>query len=153
MGKGRKERLVPFGRKTRKAIVAYATDERPDAHRDEAVFVSSFGNRLNPDSLRQLMRRLRVSSGISRLHPHLLRHTFATRFLLNGGDALMLKHILGHTTLAMTDRYVHFANAQGVTASRAFSPIDRHADAAARQPGVSIQGLYSGAWPNAIRRP
>ena len=131
MGKGRKERLVPFGRKARKALVDYARVERPDAGREEAVFLSSTGHRLRPDSLRLLMRRLRSRSGIKRLHPHLLRHTFATRFLLNGGDALMLKYVLGHSTLAMTDRYVHFANARGVAASREFSPVDHHAESLA----------------------
>jgi len=149
MGKGRKERIVPFGRKTRRAIIAYAKADRPNADHDEAAFLSTLGNKLNPDSLRSLMRRLKRRSRIQRLHPHLMRHTFASKFLLNGGDALMLKHLLGHTTLAMTDRYVHFANAQGVKASREFSPVDRHADGVAIGAKTALQVAKAQTWPKA----
>ena len=78
-----------------------------------------------------------------------MRHTFATKFLLNGGDALMLKHVLGHTTLTMTDRYVHFANAQGVSASQEFSPIDRHAEELKIQAELDQKVAKSQTWPSA----
>ncbi|MBT3943668.1 MAG: tyrosine-type recombinase/integrase [Chloroflexi bacterium] len=147
MGKGSKERMIPFGRTTRRALLAYATEERPDAGYEEAVFLSSYGARLRPDTLRQIMVRLRNLSGIERLHAHLMRHTFATKFLLNGGDALMLKHILGHSTLAMTDRYVHFASAQGVKASREFSPVDRHVDGRSAARNLLRPDRKRSAWP------
>lgn len=147
MGKGGKERIVPFGRKTRKALVEYALDERPDAGADEAVFLRRDAGRLRPDTLRLLMQRLRGRARLPRLHPHLLRHTFATRFLLNGGNALMLKHILGHTTLAMTDRYVHFVALEGITAGRAFSPMDLLGRKNAKEAGSpASDGEPSNGW-------
>ncbi|MDP3046568.1 MAG: tyrosine-type recombinase/integrase [Chloroflexota bacterium] len=51
------------------------------------------------------------AAGVPRLHPHLLRHTAATQYLVNGGDAISLQHRLGHSGLEMTNRYVHFASA------------------------------------------
>ena len=55
----------------------------------------------------------------------LLRHTYATWFLLNGGDVFLLKHNLGHTSLAMVERHVHIANRMAVQVSQEFSPMDR----------------------------
>ena len=63
-------------------------------------------------------------AGVLRLHPHLLRHTYATRFLLNGGDVLLLKQNLGHTTLTMVEKYIHLANQLAAVASQKFSPLD-----------------------------
>ena len=62
---------------------------------------------------------------IERLHVHLLRHTYATNFLLGGGSSLLLKQNLGHSTMAMVDHYVHLASQRAVDVSRLFSPMDR----------------------------
>jgi integrase len=72
-----------------------------------------------------LFARLRRRSGIARLHPHLLRHTFATNYLIAGGDVFTLQQILGHTTLEMTRRYVTLASTHVSLQHRKFSPMDR----------------------------
>ena len=57
------------------------------------------------------------------LHPHYLRHTFATLFLVNGGDPVHLQLILGHTTLYMTEQYLHLTNQMTLTKQKKFSPL------------------------------
>jgi integrase len=61
---------------------------------------------------------------VERLHAHLLRHTFAVNYLVNGGDVFTLQQILGHTTLDMVHQYVNLANAHGMTQHKRFSPVD-----------------------------
>jgi integrase len=64
-------------------------------------------------------------AGIAKLHPHRLRHTFATRFLTNGlGDTLQLQQFLGHTSLEMVRRYVAFASVERALLERRPSPMD-----------------------------
>jgi integrase len=72
-----------------------------------------------------LFTRLRRRTGIARLHPHLLRSTFATSYLVAGGDVFTLQNILGHTTLEMTRRYVALASSQVSIQHHRFSPMDR----------------------------
>lgn len=125
MGKGAKERIIPFGKRTRKALLSYVMNERPDGAQSDHLILGPEGQLATADTIRKIMDRLKRRSGVTRLHAHLLRHTFATRFLLAGGSALLLKQLLGHTSLAMVDRYVHLSNMRAVEVSRAFSPLDR----------------------------
>jgi site-specific recombinase XerD len=76
------------------------------------------------NALRLFLGRLADRSGIERLHAHLLRHTFAVNYLVNGGDLFTLQQILGHTTLEMVRRYVNPANAHVMTQHKRFSPLD-----------------------------
>ena len=62
---------------------------------------------------------------IPRLRPHLLRHTFATRYLENGGDMYTLQQILGHTSLEMVKKYVHLTNQKTVMNFPNYSPLDK----------------------------
>jgi len=80
---------------------------------------------MSDSALRSLFKRLAKASGVTRLHPYLCRHTFATRYLLNGGDVFSLQQILGHTTLEMVRRYVSLASAPVAVQHRKFSPMDR----------------------------
>ncbi|MFC1983008.1 tyrosine-type recombinase/integrase [Chloroflexota bacterium] len=103
MGKGRKERIVPMGSNAQRALQRYLFRYRPKplhAGIDNA-FLSVLGKPLTENGLKLIFSRLAKRSGVIRLHAHLCRHTFATRFLINGGDVFTLQQILGHSTLEM----------------------------------------------------
>ena len=76
----------------------------------DTFFLCIDGYAMTSDAIRSLTDRLSKSADIPRLHPHLMRHTYATRFLLNGGNVFLLQQNLGHTTLAMVQKYLHIAN-------------------------------------------
>lgn len=125
LGKGNKERIVPFGASTQKALWRYVHHFRPEPPVDDYFFRTLDGRPMVPDGLRSVVKRLSGMAGIPRLHPHLCRHTFATRYLINGGDVFSLQQILGHTTLEMVGRYVNLASAHVAVQHRKFSPMDR----------------------------
>jgi len=113
LGKGSKERVVPFGRKAGEAMAAYlrvrarAPARAPQSDL-EAVFLNARGGRLTARSVwnivdryvGQLAERLRV-------HPHTLRHTFATHMLSAGADLRTIQELLGHESLSTTQKYTH----------------------------------------------
>jgi integrase/recombinase XerD len=86
--------------------------------------LSIAGDPITVESVEQMIRRLANRSGVPRLHPHLLRHSFAVRYLVNGGDVFTLQKILGHTTLEMTRKYVTLASGDVKEKHRQYSPID-----------------------------
>ena len=127
MGKDRKERIVPVGMVAQTVVSEYITYVRskiakPDCSR---LFVSEDGGPISGNAIKFFFSRLAKKSGISRLHAHLCRHTFAINYLLNGGDIYSLKEIPGHKTLEMVNRYLHFTKAQITARHREFSPMDR----------------------------
>ena len=71
--------------------------------------------------LKLMFRRLTGSSGGKRLHAHLLRHTFAVNYLMNGGDVFTVQQYLGHTTLEMVRRYVNLPSSHVMTQHKRFS--------------------------------
>jgi site-specific recombinase XerD len=126
LGKGAKERIVPFGDYTRTTLNYYINKGRPRllGKNSDTVFLTADGRPMSVNALKLFFNRLAKSSGISRLHPHLCRHTFATNYLLNGGDVFSLKEILGHTTLEMVNQYLHFTTIQISIQHHRFSPMD-----------------------------
>ena len=147
MGKGFKERLIAFGAACQRSLLDYLYRYRMEpAHPGvTSFFLTIDGYPLTIEAIKSLMDRLAVSSGVKRLHPHLLRHTYATWFLLNGGDVFLLKQNLGHKTLAMVEHYVHMASRDVAIRSQSFSPLDgfgvnggrryRHGSTGTRPPG------------------
>ena len=125
MGKGAKERIVPIGNVAQKILQRYVFHFRPEPMREENAFLTLEGQPLSSNAIRLIVARLARKSGIRRLHVHLFRHTFATNYLINGGDVFSLQQILGHTTLEMVKRYVTLASAQVRVQHRRFSPMDR----------------------------
>ncbi len=127
MGKGKKERMVPIGNKAQKALQSYLFRYRPKpAHSDiDNAFLSVFGTPITENGVKLMFARLAQGSGIERLHAHLCRHTFATMFLLNGGDVFTLQQILGHSTLEMVRNYVTFASNHVAMQHHKYSPLDR----------------------------
>jgi integrase/recombinase XerC len=108
LGKGRKERVVPFGNRARSALLAYlpARSQTPD--RSAAVFRNARGGRLTDRSVRSIVasrvQRLAIEKRVS---PHTLRHSFATHLLERGADLRSIQELLGHASLSTTQRYTH----------------------------------------------
>ena len=127
IGKGKKERIVPVGSNAQRALQRYLFRFRPKpAHPGiDNVFLSAQGKPLTENSIKLTFSRLAKKSGVHRLHAHLCRHTFATRFLINGGDVFTLQQILGHSTLEMVRHYVNLASNHVAIQHQRFSPMDR----------------------------
>ena len=127
VGKGDKERIVPFGSRCSKAFLNYIHLHRPEpvVARHNRVFLSMDGAPMTRNSLQSVFTRLKRSSGVPRVHGHLFRHTFAVKYLMNGGDLVTLQRILGHESLEVTKRYLDLTTAQVQVRYDEFSPVDR----------------------------
>ena len=109
VGKGRKTRTVPVGRYAIAAIRAWL-EKRSSlaAQGEQALFVSGRGTRITPRSVQMRMRHWGMKQGIStRVHPHMLRHSFATHLLESSGDLRAVQELLGHADISTTQVYTH----------------------------------------------
>jgi len=128
MGKGSKERILPIGALEQKVLWRYVLHFRPQPASDlnNFLFLTLDGKRLQPNAIKLLLKRWGKKAGVPRLHAHLCRHTFATNFLIQKcGDTFRLQQILGHSTLEMVRRYVHYASVQDMIQNHVSSPMDR----------------------------
>lgn len=108
MGKGRKERLVPIGRKAREALNSYLVEKMLQKKTDKALFVSRNGKRLDERAIRRIVTKYCRALGIEgKVSPHTLRHTFATHLLQSGADLRVIQELLGHSSLSTTQKYTH----------------------------------------------
>ncbi|MDR0310685.1 MAG: tyrosine recombinase XerC [Acidobacteriota bacterium] len=117
LGKGRKERIVPFGKKAASALEKYlverpvfaAKKRRPPADERDALFLNlRDGGRLTARSVGNIMDRyMALLAKKLKAHPHTLRHTFATHMLDSGADLRAIQELLGHESLSTTQRYTH----------------------------------------------
>ena len=125
MGKGGRQRVVPLDAHTQRMLVRYKRKERPTpAHPSiEEFFLTRTGEPMTPATLKLVFDRLRERAGLRKFHPHLLRHTFATHYLENGGDLFSLQLILGHSSLEMVRRYSHMATGQVMARHKLYSPV------------------------------
>ena len=136
-GKGSRQRIVPFGEAAADALRGYLPSREallhravggPAAREGEPLFVNARGGRLTSRSMARLLkRRLRAAGLPEEISPHALRHTFATHLLQAGADLRAIQELLGHASLATTQRYTHV-------------DIDR------------LLGVYRDAHPRAKRR-
>lgn len=110
-GKGNKDRYVAFDDHTKKSLVKYLEDARPNLLKDDAeqhVFLSNLGKLLSKRGIEYVMQKTFNQAGISgKVHPHELRHTFATAMLNNGADLRSVQELLGHSSLSATQIYTH----------------------------------------------
>ena len=104
-GKGMKERRAPLSLQTRKDLRAYLEEKPGDGHGE--LFLSRSLERLSVRAVQKLVKRATRRAGIEDCTPHTLRHTFATRYLRQGGNIRSLQKILGHANLETTARYLH----------------------------------------------
>jgi len=109
MGKGSKERVVPIGKPAREALGRWLERRTQLAPRDAAaVFLSRSGRRLAPRAIEQRLAAWAVKRGLSRhVHPHMLRHSFASHLLQSSGDLRAVQELLGHASIASTQVYTH----------------------------------------------
>jgi integrase/recombinase XerC len=111
LGKGAKERVVPVGEPALRALARYLSDARPALSRGiggAALFLNARGGRLSARSIREICRRWGLTSGVMQhVHPHALRHSFATHLLEGGADLRSVQEMLGHASLSTTQRYTH----------------------------------------------
>ena len=108
LGKGRKERIVPFGGHAGAAIDLYLPVRQESRPRTDALFVNARGGRLSDRSVRVLVaKRVKSVALARRVSPHTLRHSFATHLLERGADLRAIQELLGHASLSTTQRYTH----------------------------------------------
>ncbi len=115
-GKGNKQRVVLFGVPAARALAAYLRDGRPRlaaGRAQPALFLNRDGGRLSTRSVQEIVRRSAAAAGIdAHVHPHLLRHTFATHLLDGGADVRVVQELLGHARATTTQVYTHVTEAR-----------------------------------------
>ena len=114
IGKGDKERMVPFGFRAAQAVKTYIEQERPAAmalnlqSKPDVVFVSYRGKPLRREAIWELIKKYALMAGIKKeISPHSLRHSFATHLLANGADLRLVQEMLGHASINTTQIYTH----------------------------------------------
>lgn len=108
LGKGNKERILPFGRHASHAIQQWLKVRCLFNPKDEALFVSSLGNRMSHRAIQKRMEIWGVKQGLNaHLNPHKLRHSFATHMLEASSDLRAVQELLGHSNLSTTQIYTH----------------------------------------------
>lgn len=115
MGKGRKERLVPFSEDCKKSLENYLTNLRPELFKkghppSMKVFLNNQGKELTNRGLEYILKKVEEKAGVElHLHPHIFRHSFATHLVDNGADLRIIQELLGHKSLNATQVYTHIS--------------------------------------------
>lgn len=125
MGKGQKERLVPLGRVALEAVDRYLNEVRSfySSETDTTLFLSNKGKPISRDFVWRRIKLRAKAVGIAKnISPHTLRHTYATHLLDHGADLRVIQEMLGHATIASTDRYTHVSKVRLQEAFNAYHP-------------------------------
>lgn len=111
-GKGSKERMVPISGIALERLIEYLNEVRPELENPRssapaALFLNARGGRLTRQSVHRIVTRAGLTIGVKNLHPHTLRHSFATHLLEGGADLRSIQDMLGHADIATTQIYTH----------------------------------------------
>ena len=139
LGKGSKERWVLFGRPTEAALRRYLKDSRPGLANgsNPALFLNRYGARLSRRSVEKLVRSYAGRAGTRvDVHPHTLRHTFATHMLEGGADLRVIQELLGHSSPSTTQIYTHVTKQEALTAYLTHHPRSDEPAAPASELGI-----------------
>ena len=127
LGKGGKERMVVIGLPAAAALKAYIEHGRPQlsaGSRDSALFLNHRGKRLSMRGVQKLIKHYSLAAGLEKnVHPHVLRHTFATHMLNGGADLRVVQELLGHADLSTTQIYTHVTKQQARKVYLAAHPL------------------------------
>ena len=110
LGKGNKERVVPYGPPAEDALDHWLVRGRPQLAGEtsgSALFLGDRGGRIDPRVVRSMVHRMAAKAGVHDIAPHGLRHSTATHLLQGGADLRAVQEMLGHASLATTQRYTH----------------------------------------------
>lgn len=126
-GKGSKTRLSPVGAAAREALEAYLTHARPSLVKTKKtqshIFLSQLGSSLTRERVWQIVKERAKQAGLTEnVHPHMLRHSFATHLLNNGADLRVIQEMLGHADIATTQIYTHVDQKRLKQVHRQFHP-------------------------------
>lgn len=126
LGKGSKERIVPIGHLAIQALKRYLTKSRPYLLRspdESTLFISNRGRVLDRERIWAIIKEAARLAGINKnIHPHTLRHSFASHLLENGADLRVIQEMLGHADIATTQIYTHVDQRQLLAVHRKFHP-------------------------------
>jgi integrase/recombinase XerD len=123
IGKGSKERLVPFGEKAKNFINIYLSKRKPYTDPTGNVFISRLGKKLSRVEFWRQLKNIAKKAGINKnITPHTLRHSFATHLLAGGADIRFVQEMLGHASIATTQIYTHLDKDKIIQQHKTFHP-------------------------------
>jgi len=123
LGKGSKERLIPFGGKARDFINIYLRKRKPKMDESDSVFITRLGKKISRIEFWRQLKNIASKAGIAKnITPHTLRHSFASHLLSGGADIRFVQEMLGHSSISTTQIYTHLDNAKLKSQHKKFHP-------------------------------
>jgi len=126
IGKGRKERIIPIGKRAREAVKKYCETSRAKLAKNQMtlfLFLSRLGKKISRQSVWKLIKRYAQKANIKKeIKPHTLRHSFATHLLEHGADLRSVQEMLGHSDISTTQVYTHVDRERLKTVHKEFHP-------------------------------